>query len=256
VSESNGGYFVSRTVEALEVLSVAPSSAAQLARALQIHPRTARRMLARLVEEGYVVKRDERRGRYELTMHLVAVAGQALARATLPQAAAPLIGLLHDNTGLSAHVVVPSYDSVLCVAHRDRGSGETSSWPRELIPCHCTAGGKVLLANRDRWRQSVLRRPLAAPTDRTTIEPRRLATELVGVRERGYATEHGEYRPGMHAVAAPVRTDSGAVIAAVTVCSTEYFDVGSTATEVIRVAAAISARSTGIDDRMPLEPTG
>lgn len=141
-------------------------------------------MLTRLVEEGYAVKRDERQGRYELTMHLVAVAGQALARATLPQAAAPLIARLHAKTGLSAHVVVPSYDSVLCVTHSDGAAGPSAARPGELILCHCTAGGKVLLANRDRWRQSVLRRALAAPTDRTTIEPRRLAAELAQVRNR------------------------------------------------------------------------
>lgn len=254
MSPHNGSYFISRTVEALEVLSLGPASAPEMARALQVHPRTARRMLARLVDEGYAVKRGDRRGRYELTMHLVAVAGQALARATLPKVAAPLLGRLHDDTGLSAHVLVPSYDSALCVAHHDGSSGPTPPRPRELILCHCTAGGKALLANRDRWRQSLLRRPLTAATPRTETDPRRLAQVLAGVREQGYATEHGEYRPDMHAVAAPVWTESGAAVAAVTVCATEYFEVPAAAANVIATAAAISERIGGIDERATLSP--
>ena len=45
-------YFVTRTVRALELLAEAPRSTTQLADALLIHPRTARRMLARLVDTG------------------------------------------------------------------------------------------------------------------------------------------------------------------------------------------------------------
>lgn len=254
MSGNAGSYFISRTLEALEILSLGPASAADVARALQVHPRTARRMLGRLADEGYVVKRCDRRGHYELTMHLVAVAGQALARATLPEVAAPVVGRLHDDTGLSAHVVVPSYDSALCVAHCDGSPGPMPPRPRELILCHCTAGGKALLAHRDRWRQSLLRRPLTALTPRTETDPRRLARVLASVRDHGYATEHGEYRPGMHALAAPVRTESGVVIAAVTVCATEYFEVAGVAANVRAAAAAISARIAGIDGRATLTP--
>ena len=71
-------YFVSRTVRALEVLAFGPMSAPQLAEKLQIHPRTARRMLYRLVDEGYVVRHGGPRPRFELTMRVVEVAGQWL----------------------------------------------------------------------------------------------------------------------------------------------------------------------------------
>ena len=71
-------YFVTRTMRALELLASGPLSAPQLAEAMQIHPRTARRMLYRLADEGYVRCLDEPRRRYVLTMRLVSLAAQCL----------------------------------------------------------------------------------------------------------------------------------------------------------------------------------
>lgn len=85
-------YFVTRTVRALELLASGPLTAPKLAEAMQIHPRTARRMLNRLADEGYVARLDESRHRYVLTMRLVALAGQWLHHSENPDrviAAAP-----------------------------------------------------------------------------------------------------------------------------------------------------------------------
>jgi DNA-binding IclR family transcriptional regulator len=68
-------YFITRTVRALEVLASGPHSAPQLAAALQIHPRTARRMLYRLADEGYVTRIDKPRPHFALTPRLATVAG-------------------------------------------------------------------------------------------------------------------------------------------------------------------------------------
>jgi DNA-binding IclR family transcriptional regulator len=81
---ASGAYFVTRTLPALELLAVGPLSAPQLAAAMQINDRTARRMLARLADEEYVTRLDEPRRRYALTMRVVAVAGQWLEHSELP----------------------------------------------------------------------------------------------------------------------------------------------------------------------------
>ena len=79
-----------RTVRALETLASGPASASQLGAALQIHERTARRMLYRLVDEGYVVLIDSRRRRYGLTPRLLTVASEWLEHnAAAPSARAP-----------------------------------------------------------------------------------------------------------------------------------------------------------------------
>lgn len=94
-------YFVTRTVRALELLASGPLSAPKLAEAMQIHPRTARRMLNRLADEGYVQRLDEPRRRYVLTMRLIAVAGQWLHHNENPYGPPPraLTAAVSEGTG-------------------------------------------------------------------------------------------------------------------------------------------------------------
>jgi DNA-binding IclR family transcriptional regulator len=233
-------YFVARTVRALELLAFGPLSAPQLARALQIHPVTARRMLSRLVEEEYVTRLDGPRCRYALTTRLVAVAGQWLEHAELPRLAAPFVARLHAATTLTAHLVVPSYDRVACLVHAgDAGIPEPRL--RELVPAHCTAGGKALLAERDRWRESLLSRPLHAYTDRTITDPREIEHEVIATRQRGYAIEDGEYQPDVRAVAAPIHDPAGDTIAAIGVSTTGSLDAETVSDDVAGAAAALTA---------------
>ena len=234
-----GAYFVTRTVRALELLAFGPLSAPQLAAAMQVHQRTARRMLCRLADEEYVTQLDEPRRRYTLTLRLAAVVGQALQRNDLARLAAPFVSLLHTQTGLAAHLVAPAYDRVMCLLH-----ATTDEIPRpglrELVPAHCTAGGKALLAARDRWRESLLSAQPSAYTERTVTDRAAVEREAVATRERGYAIEDGEYQAGLRAVAAPVRDRGGAAIAAIGVTTAGADDLDVVARDVVRTAAALS----------------
>lgn len=231
-------WHVWRTMRLIELLAFAPLSAPQLAEALYAQPRTVRRVLGRLVEEGYVTLRDERRRVYEPTMRLVALAGQIVENSPLVHDARPHVLLLHERAGVTAHLVVPSYGSVLCLLHAG-GAGDRV-WPRlrEVVPAHCTAGGKVLLAWRDRWRDSVLSQPLARHTDRTVIDPGKLREELERIRVDGYALEDAEYQLGVRAVAAAVVVN-GEAIAALTAAG-EALDSDRVLGPVLQTAAELS----------------
>jgi DNA-binding IclR family transcriptional regulator len=199
----------------LELLAFAPLSAPQLAAALHAQPRTVRRVLARLVADGYVTFSGGARRIYTPTLRLVALAGQVVENSPLARSARPYVALLHERTGATAHLVVPSYQSVLCLLHATGGDGGAPRL-RELVPAHCTAGGKALLAWRDRWRESVLSAPLERFTGQTVVDPAALRRILERVREEGHATEDGEYRAGERALAAPILV-AGEAIAALTV---------------------------------------
>jgi DNA-binding IclR family transcriptional regulator len=201
----------------LELLAFAPLSAPQLAAALHAQPRTVRRVLARLVADGYVTFGDDGRRIYRPTLRLVALAGQVVENSGLARSARPYVALLHERSGATAHLVVPSYQSVLCLLHVAAASGDGGP-PRlrELVPAHCTAGGKALLAWRDRWRESVLSAPLERFTEHTVVDPAALRRILERVRAEGHATEGGEYRPDARALAAPILV-AGEAIAALTV---------------------------------------
>jgi IclR family transcriptional regulator, KDG regulon repressor len=111
---------------------------------------------------------------------------------------------------------------------------------RELVPAHCTASGKALLAGRDRWRASLLSKPLRAYTDRTVTGARAVEREAAATRKRGYAIERGEYRAGIRAVAAPVHDRAGATIAAIGVSTANGINVGAISAYVTRAAAALT----------------
>jgi DNA-binding IclR family transcriptional regulator len=217
-------WFATRTMGAIELVAFGPRSAPEVADGLQVHPRTARRLLNRLVADGYLTRSEGERRIYAPTMRLVALAGQIVEHCELTQVAVPHVERLHARTGAAAHLEVPSYRSVLCLVHK---AGDATARPqlRELVPCHCTAAGKTLLAYRERWRESVLGRPLERHTDRTLVDPAGLMREAAKIRERGFAIEDREYQPGVRSIAAPVYDGTGEAVAALAISgSVEVLD--------------------------------
>jgi IclR family transcriptional regulator, acetate operon repressor len=209
-------FFVTRTMQAIEVLAFQPCSAPQVAGALQVHPRTARRLLNKLVAEGWLTRSEGRRRIYAPTMRIVALAAQLADRDPLALAARPAVTRLHEETGLTAHLAIPSYRSTLCLVHR-AGGPDARPQVRELVPVHATAAGKVLLAFREPWRLDVLSRPLEPVTARTVVDADELAAEAARAAERGFALDDGEFLPGLRGVAVPVRDASGGVPASLAV---------------------------------------
>jgi DNA-binding IclR family transcriptional regulator len=201
-------------MHALEVLAFGPSTATQIAAELQVHPRTARRLLNRMVIDGWLVRREGPRPTYTPTLRIVALAAQLAHRAPLVRHATDVARDLHERIGNPVHMAIPSYRSALrLVRANGRGDGV-----RDLAPAHAIAAGKLLLAFREPWRDVVLAAPLASVTNRTMVDASALRAELEATRDRGYAVEDGEFRPRGRAVAVPVRAN-GEVIAALAVSS-------------------------------------
>lgn len=225
-------YFVTRTLRAVELLALQPLSAPQLAAGLQVHPRTARRLLERLRDEDYLEVSDDYRRLYSPTVRLLALAGGLLDRLRLATEAVQFVDELQALTGGVAHLAIPSYRSALCIVHAAPGRAARPELG-ELVPCHCTATGKALLAWRQSWRDGVLRERLTARTRRTELNTDRLRAELDAVRERGYAIERGELRDDESAVAAPVRSSGGNVTAALGVSVDEGADLAALAVVVV-----------------------
>jgi DNA-binding IclR family transcriptional regulator len=230
--------YVARTMQVLELLAFQPLSAPQVAASLQIHPRTARRLLVRLHAEGYLTRGDDARRLYMPSMRVVALAGQIAARSPLTVRALPAVARLHEETGAAAHLAVPSYLSALCVVHADRAC-PARAHARELVPAHCTASGKALMSWRQGWRDSILEHPLERHTDRTLVDGAVLAGEADAIRARGYATEVDEFEAGVHAVAAPVFV-GGEAVAALGL-SGPGLDIDAVASRVVMAADDLTA---------------
>jgi DNA-binding IclR family transcriptional regulator len=245
-------WHVTRTLRAMELLAVQPRSAPELADALGVHVRTARRVLKRLESEGYVAVTEDRRRRYRPTMRIVALAGLVVERAELTALAVPHVTALRGELGEDCHFCVPSHIFALCLVHAPGGTPDTPRPQlRELVPCHCTAAGKALLAWREPWREVVLTQRLEAFTDRTTVGPEALRRELARTVVRGYAVEDREYEPDTRGLAAPVFDDSGDAVAAIAVAAPldrlpaeRYGEIG----------AAVMGAAAGLSTQLGFEP--
>jgi DNA-binding IclR family transcriptional regulator len=189
---------------------------------------------------------DDRRRRYRPTMRVVALAGQVVERAELPATALPHVSALQEQLGEGCHLCVPSHMFALCLVH-DAPEAGCACRPhlRELVPCHCTAAGKALLAWRDEWREAVLGQRLASFTDRTTTGPESLRRELARTVARGYSVEDREYEPDTRGLAAPVFSETGEAVAALAVVgpverlsADRYGEIGDA---VVEAAAQLSA---------------
>jgi DNA-binding IclR family transcriptional regulator len=245
-------WHVTRTLRAMELLAMQPRSAPELADALGVHVRTARRVLRRLESEGYVALTEDRRRRYRPTMRVVALAGLVVERAELTALAVTHVAALRDDLGEDCHLCVPSHVFALCLVHAPAGRSDTPRPQlRELVPCHCTAAGKALLAWREPWREVVLTQRLEAFTERTTVGPEALRRELARTVVRGYAVEDREYEPDTRGVAAPVFDDSGDAVAAIAVAAPverlpaeRYGEIG----------AAVTGAAASLSEQLGFEP--
>jgi DNA-binding IclR family transcriptional regulator len=185
-------------------------------------------------------------------MRIVALAGQVVERAELTQVAVPHVVALREQLSRDCHLCVPSYLSALCLVHAPLGAGEgCRPHLRELVPCHCTAAGKALLAWRDSWRDAVLAQTLESFTDRTSTGPESLRRELARTVARGYSVEDREYEDDTRALAAPVFSDTGEAVAAVAVvASMDHLP----ADRYSEIGAAIVGAAAGLSHELGFEP--
>jgi DNA-binding IclR family transcriptional regulator len=203
-------YTATRTLAALELLAFAPCSAPVVAARLQVHPRTARRLLKQLAADEWVVRGAD--GQYALTLRLMAMAGQALTRCQVYEPLRSAVIALADTFPARFDGWIPSYRDVLGIATAEASPSGSRLLP-PLAPRHCSAGGKALLATRDAWRETALAEPLPPHTEHTIVDAAALAHACNEIAARGIATEDQEFELGRWALAAPILDATGSGLA-------------------------------------------
>ena len=123
---------------------------------------------------------------------------------------------------------------------------------------HSCAVGKVLLADlsEDQLDEYAQQQGLPKLTERTLTDPARLKEHLKAVKKRGYAVDDEENERGIRCVAAPIRNESGRVIAATSISGpairiTRERIRDTLQKEIMETAASISKR-LGFREEQPL----
>lgn len=187
-----------------------------IARRLNFTLPTTYRLLATLVEEGYLVRLPEPRG-YGLGYRIGELARRLTDQVAAPAPVRAILYELHRAAGGATYYAVFRGTDVV-VAHVDECPAHPAPGPLrvgEPAAAHASAAGKVLLAALDRRRLgTLLADPLPALTPRTVLDRTALDRELERVREVGVAVELGELVLGRAGVAAAVRAPDGTVTGA------------------------------------------
>jgi IclR family acetate operon transcriptional repressor len=191
---------------------------AEVARDLGVHRSTALRLLGTL-ERHNLVERDPRTAKYRLGRRLPQLASVVTGDVDLRHVARPVCERLAVALGETVTLDVLDADEIVPI---EQATGSTSvvsvNWLGRRTPIHCTASGKVILAFApNAVRQRLLDRPLERRTPHTIVDRAELEAQLAAALESGFARTYQELEVGLGAIAAPVRSADGAVVAAIDV---------------------------------------
>lgn len=205
-----------RGLTALRKLAGGPHTLDQLAEEVGVHKSTALRLLRTLEASRFV--RREGPHHYGLGSALFDLANRALEDVDVRDVAREPIRELAAATGHTIHLAVLEADEVVYVDKVDsRHAVRMYSRVGRHVPLHCTAVGKVLVAERPARAREQLAHRIEYPrmTAGTIGSAEEFLAELERTRESGYAQDRGEHEDFIHCVAAPVHDRSGDVVAAV-----------------------------------------
>jgi IclR family pca regulon transcriptional regulator len=195
----------------------------ELARMLGLTRSTAHRYVATLATLGYLYQDDPTR-KYRLGSRVLDLGFSMLGSLDLREIAAPHLRRLTDTTGHTSNLAIRDDTDVILI-DRVRGRPgryhhlEFSLHVGSRLPSYCSATGKALLAFLPRPDLDRLldRIDLIQRGPRTLTSKTALLAELGQVRRTGVAVNDEELESALRSIAAPVRSRSGEVVAAINV---------------------------------------
>jgi len=244
---------VDRAVTVLEILARrGEAGVTEIADELRVHKSTAFRLVAALERRGLVEQRAER-GKYALGFGLVRLAAATTARYDLIGQGRPICEKLANDVGETVDLAVLQ-DGAAVNVEEVRGPAALSvqGWVGQRTPLHATSSGKVLLAYLpEQSLDAILAAGLARVTPGTIVDPLLLRRQIAEIRHSGYGFTLGEFEDGLNAVAAPVRSQHGTVIAAVSVSGPAF---RITADQITRVAESVRQAAADISAQLGYVP--
>lgn len=222
---TTGVQSVDRAVSVLEILAQrGEAGVSEVAAEIDVHKSTAFRLLGALESRGLVEQTTER-GKYRLGFGIVRLAGAVTGRIDVTQQSRPVCERLAEEIGETVNIgVLQEHYAVNLYQVRGPGAVGAHNWVGQLTPPHATSSGKILLAHlpaKDRARL-LGEFGMKKLTPHTITAKTKLEKNLAEARERGYAVTFEELEVGLHAMAAPIRSRDGEVVAAISASGPAY----------------------------------
>ncbi|WP_247745237.1 IclR family transcriptional regulator [Streptomyces oryzae] len=245
----SGVQSVDRAVSVLEILAQrGEAGVSEVAAEIEVHKSTAFRLLGALEARGLVEQTAER-GKYRLDFGIVRLASAVTGRIDITQQGRPVCERLAGEIGETVNIgVLQEHYAVNLYQVRGPGAVGAHNWVGRLTPPYATSSGKVLLAHLSaKERAELLASGMRKQTPHTITAKTKLEKCLAEVREQGYALALEELELGLNAVAAPIRSRDGEVVAAISASGPAY---RFTEEHMLEIASVLVEGAEEISHRM------
>ena len=193
--------------------------APDLASELNIPRSTVFRLIQTLEYMGFLEK-VENASDYRLGVGVLSLGFEFIASLEITDLARPLLEKLRDKTGHSAHLAIRDGGEIIFVIKAKADSTFSSSVNiGTRLPAHGTVLGRVILADLSDQELERIYPEVSLPkfSPQTPENLGDLKKILAQDRARGYARSASYFETGIGSLAAPVRDQSGRVIASINI---------------------------------------
>jgi IclR family transcriptional regulator, KDG regulon repressor len=206
---------------------------------------TVSRILASLSSAGYLEKNESNKT-YSLSWKWLKLGNAVMSRyVDIRVAAIPFLDELAKQTDEIVHLGVLDKTEVVSLEKRGRSRALTiGTQVGGRAPVHGSSLGKILISNmtEEELIGTFGRTPFVRLTNKTISNISELLKEVKKIKKQGFAFDDGECHEGVQCLAAPIKDNSGAIIAAISV-SVPKQRMSRTRKEEIRVLVLQAAES-------------
>ena len=188
-----------------------------IARHLDLAPSTAHRLLTTMQQEHYV-RFDRDRGLWQVGVQAFVIGNAFIRSRDIISMSRPYMSRLMERSGETVNLAVADRGEVIYLDQVEcQEMMRALAKPGARVPMHCSAVGKVLLAEMtDEDIARYIKHPgLFRLTENTILSPEGLRSEIEAIRARGYAIDDEEHAVGLRCVAAGVFDEGGRPLAAI-----------------------------------------
>ena len=211
-----------KVLDLLEFLSAneQETSITEISKKLNMGLSTVHRILTTLKSRGYIIQ-NKQTAKYRLGIKLFELGCTVQNTKRLVEITKPYLKQLSQSTNETANLAILEGKEVIYLAKAESSEVLTTNIKvGTILPAHCTALGKVLLAFISDQELDILYKadePLPSLTSKSISSLEELKKNLKKVKEQGCAIDREEYNVGINCFAVPVINNEGIAIMAISI---------------------------------------